>query len=152
MVDAARIENGQIQDHMPVVGSDGQPFGTVDHLAGEYIKLTRNDPEAGGEHRYIPLSTVAGLDGGVVRLSMPAGQVKDACLSESEVQQRLELDPDQAERFGRPSDDTPHGSRGRAHGAKGEGNGTTSGQAPGPGGRLSFGARNVGEPGAQGGS
>lgn len=51
MANAAYIGKGQIQDHMPVVGSDGKPFGTVDHLAGDYIKLSRSDPEAGGIHR-----------------------------------------------------------------------------------------------------
>ncbi|MBO1074336.1 DUF2171 domain-containing protein [Roseomonas marmotae] len=123
MADATRIEKGEIQDHMPVVGSDGQPFGTVDHLAGDYIKLSRNDPQANGQHHYVPLSTVTGLDGGVVRLSM---------------------DPDEAARFGQPRDDEPHGSRAKARGAIGERQHGTSGQAPGPGGRLSFGARNVG--------
>jgi hypothetical protein len=145
MANAARIEKGQIQDHMPVVGSDGRPFGTVDHLAGDYIKLTKNDPEAGGHHRYLPISTVAGLEGGVVRLSMPASQVKQACLAEEEVQQRIAMDPDEAARFGQPRNDDPHGSRAHAHGGpKGEREHGTSGQAPGPGGRLSFGARNVG--------
>jgi hypothetical protein len=120
MANAARIEKNQIQDHMPVVGSDGRPFGTVDHLAGDYIKLSRNDPEAGGVHRYLPISTVVGLEGGVVRLSMPVAQVKQACLSEDEVKQRISLDPDEGARFGMPQDDAPHGSRAKARGPKGE--------------------------------
>lgn len=144
MANAAHIEKGQIQDHMPVVGSDGRPFGTVDHLAGDYIKLSRNDPQAGGIHRYLPLSLVVGLEGGVVRLSMPVAQVQQACLTEEEVRNRISLDPDEGARFGQPHDDAPHGSRGKAHGAKGERQHGTSGQAPGPGGRLSFGARNIG--------
>ena len=144
MANAGPIEKGQIQDHMPVVGSDGKHFGTVDHLAGDYIKLTRNDPEAGGIHRYLPLSAVVGLEGGVVRLSMPAMQVKQACMTEEEVRERISMDPDEGARFGRPHDDAPHGSRGKAHGHKGEREHGTSGQAPGPGGRLSSGARNIG--------
>lgn len=107
MVNVAHIWKGQIQDHMPVVGSDGRPFGTVDHLAGDHIKLTRNDVEVGGIHRYLPLSMVAGLDGGVVRLSMPAAQVKQACLSEGEVQGRLSLNPDKRVRFDKPRGDRP---------------------------------------------
>lgn len=144
MGSAAHIQKGQIQDHMPVVGSDGKHFGTVDHLAGDYIKLSRSDPEAGGIHRFLPLSTVVGLEGGVVRLSMPAMQVKQACLTEEEVRERISMNPDEGARFGQPRDDAPHGSRGKAHGDKGERQHGTSGQAPDPGGRLSFGARNIG--------
>lgn len=69
-----------------------------------------------------------GLEGGVVRLSVPAMQVKQACLTEDEVREGISMDSDQGARFGQPHEDAPHG---------------TSGQAPGPGGRLSSGARNV---------
>ncbi|HWL82003.1 MAG TPA: DUF2171 domain-containing protein [Roseomonas sp.] len=143
MVNAAKIAAGEIQDHMPVVGSDGRPFGTVDHVQGDYIKLTRADPASGGEHRYIPRSTVAGLDGGVVRLSMPAEQMQQACLSEAEVRERISRGPDAGAPFGEPKQDGPHGSRAHAHGGpKGQREHGTSGQAPGPGGQLSFGADN----------
>jgi hypothetical protein len=143
MANAVHIERGQIQDHMPVVGSDGRPIGTVDHLAGDYIKLSRHDPEAAGIHRYLPLGAVVGLEGGVVRLSMPAMQVKQACLTEDEVRERISMDPDEGALFGQPRDDAPHGSRAKAHGAKGERQHGTSGKTAGPGGRLSPGARNI---------
>src|SRR5690625_2061438 len=46
----------QIQDHMPVVCSDGGQFATVDHLdKGNSIKLTRDDQ---GNHHWIPLDWV----------------------------------------------------------------------------------------------
>jgi len=143
MVNAAKIAKGEIQDHMPVVGSDGRPFGTVDHVQGDYIKLTRSDPASGGEHRYIPCSTVAGLDGGVVRLSMPAEQMQQACLSEAEMRERVSRGPDAGAPFGEAKEDGPHGSRAHAHGGpKGKREHGTSGQASGPGGQLSFGADN----------
>ncbi len=42
-----------IQDHMPVVCSEGGQFATVDHLdAGNTIKLTKDDQ---GNHHWIPL-------------------------------------------------------------------------------------------------
>ncbi|MFT8243600.1 DUF2171 domain-containing protein [Roseomonas sp. BN140053] len=129
MVNAAKIQQGEIQDHMPVVGSDGQPFGVVDSVRGEYIKLTRTDPLSGGEHRYIPLTTVAGLDGGMVRLSMPAEQMKQACLGETEMQQILSLDPDAKTRLGEEQDG-PHGSRAKAQGGKGEREHGTEGKSP----------------------
>jgi len=119
MANADRLARGEIQDHMPVVGSDGQPFGTVDRVEGKFIKLMRQDPQGGdgSGHRWLPLSTVAGLEGGLVRLSLPAQQAGQACLSEAEVAARLSLDPDAAASFGRPTDDDgPHGSRAKAHG------------------------------------
>ena len=78
MANAAKLDLGQIQDHMPVIGSDGRDVGVVDKVEGDWIKLTKDDPQAGDEgHRYVPLSTVAGLDGGMVRLSMPAARARD---------------------------------------------------------------------------
>ncbi len=73
MVDASKI-----QEHVEVVGSDGQHVGTVDHMEGaDQIKLTRTDRDAGGEHHYIPLSWVASVeDGGKVKLTKSAADAK----------------------------------------------------------------------------
>jgi hypothetical protein len=65
----------KIRDHQPVVGSDGEPVGTVDAVEGDRIKLTRQDPEAGGKHHYIPLTAVANVDHSV-RLAQPAADVQ----------------------------------------------------------------------------
>lgn len=35
-----------IRKHMEVVGSDGKHVGTVDHLEGVRLKLTKSDPNA----------------------------------------------------------------------------------------------------------
>jgi hypothetical protein len=51
-----------IREHMPVVASDGKHVGTVDHLEGQQIKLTRNDPSAQGQHHYIPTNWVDNVD------------------------------------------------------------------------------------------
>lgn len=59
----------QIRDHQPVVGSDGEPVGTVDAVEGDRIKLTRQGDE--GRHHYVPLSAVANVDHSV-RLGEPA--------------------------------------------------------------------------------
>jgi hypothetical protein len=37
----------KIREHMPVVCSNGVQFGTVDHVEGDYIKLTKDDK---GQH------------------------------------------------------------------------------------------------------
>jgi hypothetical protein len=116
MVNAERIERGEIESHMPVIGSDGRHVGTVDRVDGEYIKLTRGDADAGGRHRWIPRTLVAGLDGGQVRLSVPAAQAEEAVLDEDEAQRRMSLDPDGRREFGQPDDGGPHGSRAHAHG------------------------------------
>jgi hypothetical protein len=53
----------EIHHHMEVLGSDGGHVGTVDHMEGaKWIKLTRNDPAAGGEHHLIPLKWVDHVD------------------------------------------------------------------------------------------
>ena len=54
----------QIRPHMQVVDGNDQSVGTVDHIDGDRIKLTRE----GGEHHYLMLSQVAGIEGDRVRL------------------------------------------------------------------------------------
>ncbi len=70
-------DTSAIREHMEVVGSDGQHVGTVDHVNGDQIKLTRKDPAAGGEHHIVPTSLVQSVDT-QVRLSQPAEQVRGA--------------------------------------------------------------------------
>jgi hypothetical protein len=147
---------GRIQDHMPVVGTDGRHVGIVDKVEGDWIKLTKEDPEApdgGREHRYVPLSTVAGVDGGMVRLSMPAAQVREATETESDMARKRELRLEEGHGPGQVEPDGPHGSRGAKHGGpKGQREHGMSGQAPGPPGQTSFGAHRPvdGDPGPDG--
>ena len=57
----------QIREHMPVIDSSGQQCGTVDHVEGDRIKLSRSgSPD--GQHHYVPLSQVTGIEGGKVCL------------------------------------------------------------------------------------
>jgi hypothetical protein len=51
----------QIQEHMPVFDSQGEQFATVDHLDGDYIKLTKRD-SPDGQHHWIPLHWIARVD------------------------------------------------------------------------------------------
>lgn len=50
-----------IRQHMSVLAADGARIGTVDHLDGPSIKLTRNDSDD-GKHHLIPLDWVATID------------------------------------------------------------------------------------------
>ncbi|ALH78970.1 DUF2171 domain-containing protein [Sphingopyxis macrogoltabida] len=78
----AEHDHSAIKEHMNVVGADGVHLGTVDHLDGERIKLTRADsPQAedgqGGKHHYIPAGLVASVDGDTVRLSATAANAAE---------------------------------------------------------------------------
>ncbi len=50
-----------IRARMKVVGSDGMHIGTVDHVDGQRIKLTRQDSND-DRHHYVPLSDVTRVD------------------------------------------------------------------------------------------
>ena len=70
MADAA-----DIREHMEVIGADGVHVGTVDHIDGNRIKLTKADSGQGshqGHHHYISLGLVAEVEGDKVRLSANA--------------------------------------------------------------------------------
>lgn len=65
----------QIREHMEVIGADGVHVGTVDHVEGDRIKLTKADSGQGsheGHHHYIPAGLVADVEGDQVRLSANA--------------------------------------------------------------------------------
>jgi hypothetical protein len=71
------MEASAIAEHMEIVGSDGQHVGTVDHLDGQRIKLTKNDPAAGGEHHYLHLDVVEAVREGKIVLNRTAAQARD---------------------------------------------------------------------------
>lgn len=64
-----------IREHMEVIGSDGQHVGVVDHVLGDRIKLTRQDPNAQGHHHVIPVSWIASVDD-KVRLNKSAEETR----------------------------------------------------------------------------
>jgi hypothetical protein len=69
-------DHSAIKDNMTVVGADGVHIGTVDHLDGERIKLTRAD-SVDGKHHYLPAGLVAAVEGDTVRLSATAANAVD---------------------------------------------------------------------------
>jgi hypothetical protein len=72
----SRDWSSQIQEHMEVIGADGTHVGTVDHMDGNRIKLTRRENDAGheggthsGHHHYLSSGLIAEVEGDKVRLS-----------------------------------------------------------------------------------
>ena len=64
-----------IKEHMEVIGADGVHVGTVDHIDGDRIKLTKKDSGEGsheGHHHFISRGLVAEIEGDQVRLSANA--------------------------------------------------------------------------------
>jgi hypothetical protein len=62
-MEARMVAPVMIKEHMEVLGSDGVHVGIVDHLEGrDLVKLTKDDPDAGGEHHFIPLAWVDHVD------------------------------------------------------------------------------------------
>ena len=70
-----------IAEHMEVIGADGVHVGTVDHVEGDRIKLTKKDSGAdveegqgshAGHHHYISTGLIADIEGDKVRLSANA--------------------------------------------------------------------------------
>lgn len=57
----------QIREHQEVVDDAGNHVGTVDHIDGDRIKLSRKD-SSDGQHHYVSLSEIAGIEGDKVRL------------------------------------------------------------------------------------
>jgi hypothetical protein len=75
MREEAVTDISQIKEHMEVIGADGAHVGTVDHLEGNRIKLTKKDSGEGsheGHHHYIATALVADIEGNQVRLSANA--------------------------------------------------------------------------------
>ena len=68
-------DKSAIREHMEIIGADGVHVGTVDHVDGSRIKLTKKDSGEGhhkGHHHYISLGLVADVEGEKVRLSANA--------------------------------------------------------------------------------
>ena len=64
-----------IKENAEVIGADGVHVGTVDHVEGRRIKLTKLDSGDGrhkGHHHYIDIGLVADIEGDQVRLSANA--------------------------------------------------------------------------------
>lgn len=62
-------------EHMQVKDVNGEHVGTVDHVEGEQLKLTRTD-SPDGQHHYVPLSQVESMDEVAVYLNVERSAVQ----------------------------------------------------------------------------
>jgi len=65
----------RVAEHQDVVGSDGEHIGTVDHVRGDRILLTKSDAAAHGHHHSIPSSWIISVEDKVT-VSKTAEQAK----------------------------------------------------------------------------
>lgn len=65
-----------IREHMEVVGNDDEHVGTVDHVAGDRIILTKSDSESGGVHHSLSCGTIDRVEDNRVILDCTAQQAK----------------------------------------------------------------------------
>ena len=70
------FDASQIAEHAEVLSADNQHVGTVDKVHGNQIKLTRKD-STDAKHHFIPLTWVASVSGGEVRLNRNAYVVRE---------------------------------------------------------------------------
>ncbi len=68
-------DSTQIREHMNVIAADGTHIGTVDHVDGDRIKLTKQD-SSDGRHHYVSIGLVADVEGDDVRLSASGANAK----------------------------------------------------------------------------
>ena len=63
-----------IPHNASVIGADSVPIGTVDRIDGRRLKIRREGALTGQKH-FIDVGLIAGVEGGVVRLSANADVV-----------------------------------------------------------------------------
>lgn len=66
---------GDVAEHMPVVGSDDQPVGTVDHVRSDRIILAKND-SPDGRHHSVSCSKIDRVENGKVFLAKTADEAR----------------------------------------------------------------------------
>jgi hypothetical protein len=64
------LDKQQIKQEMEVADASGQHIGTVDHVEGEQIKLTREDSRD-NRHHFLPLGDLDRIEGD--RIYLKAG-------------------------------------------------------------------------------
>lgn len=72
----AGFDQNEIKEDLKVYGADGTHVGTVDHLEGDRIKLTKAD-SVDGKHHYLSTGLVASVDEEGVHLSANGAEASE---------------------------------------------------------------------------
>lgn len=96
----------KVEEHMEVLGSDGQHVGTVDKVRGDRILLTKNDKDAGGQHHTIPSRWIKSVEDKITLTKTAADAQK-----EWRAVERSEASSDFGDKSG--NQDGPRDSQGR---------------------------------------
>lgn len=67
----------QLDEHMDVVGSDGESVGKIDHIKSDKIVLTKND-SPDGRHHVVGCSRFDRVEDGKLFLDQPASQIQQS--------------------------------------------------------------------------
>lgn len=70
------VDSNLVKKHQKILGADGTHVGTVDHVDGDRIKLTKSD-STNGKHHYLSLGLVASVDEDAVHLSANGAEAHD---------------------------------------------------------------------------
>lgn len=65
------VDINKIKSQAEIIGADGVHVGTVDHVEGDRIKLTKRD-SSDHRHHFISVGLVAEIEGAKIRLSANA--------------------------------------------------------------------------------
>lgn len=65
------VDLSKILPHAEIIGADGVHVGTLDHVDGDRLKLTKTD-SVDGQHHFIDKGLIATIHGASVRLSANA--------------------------------------------------------------------------------
>ena len=71
------FEKLRIKEHMEIVGSDGEHVGTVDHVDGDTVKLTKTD-SSDHQHHVLAFDLVEKVEDNRIYLKIPKAQAMAA--------------------------------------------------------------------------
>lgn len=89
----------QLDEHMDVVGSDGETVGKIDHIKSDKIVLTKND-SPDGRHHVIGCSRFDRVEDGKLFLDKPASEIQQSFAQQKRNRALFEDE--------RPDDNGPH--------------------------------------------
>lgn len=115
------FDKWQIKERMEVVDFSGQHVGTIDHIDGDALKLTRRDT-TDGRHHFIDVDCIDRIENERVVLKQDVPLPEDFRSDASLTPEAIAADYDSQSRDGSAKNDTPlFGTSGHGTGMGGSG-------------------------------